>query len=287
MQYLIVNADDFGRNPGISRGIVEAHLHGIVTSTTVLMNCEDAPRSLEIAFGKAPELKIGVHLNLTYGKPLSISSKISTLIDEDGLFRSPNEAWHVLLGWNKDDLYTELTTQIERFIHTTGFMPTHLDAHYHSALLFPNALTVMLDLANKYSVPIRRPPVLEPIDNALAVLIQCFPNIEPVMAKEIINESKHIISRNTTVNWPDRLELSFSRPNITPENIELIISHLPHGVTELMCHPGYGDTTSIPAYRIERENELGILTNANIVKMIADQNIRLISFNELQPISSE
>ena len=30
---LIVNADDYGRSPGVSRGILQAHCEGIVTST--------------------------------------------------------------------------------------------------------------------------------------------------------------------------------------------------------------------------------------------------------------
>jgi len=34
---LVVNADDFGRTPGVNAGVVEAHLHGIVTSATVMV----------------------------------------------------------------------------------------------------------------------------------------------------------------------------------------------------------------------------------------------------------
>jgi hypothetical protein len=33
-KYLIVNADDFGQSPGINRGIIEAHEHGILTSAS-------------------------------------------------------------------------------------------------------------------------------------------------------------------------------------------------------------------------------------------------------------
>ena len=38
---LIVNADDFALTSGISRAIVEAHQKGIVTSTTILGNCDE------------------------------------------------------------------------------------------------------------------------------------------------------------------------------------------------------------------------------------------------------
>ncbi len=31
MKHLIVNADDFGRTPGVNEGVLEAHRSGIVT----------------------------------------------------------------------------------------------------------------------------------------------------------------------------------------------------------------------------------------------------------------
>src|SRR5439155_1370287 len=40
MRYLIVNGDDFGASPAINRGIMEAHLHGILTSTSLLVKTE-------------------------------------------------------------------------------------------------------------------------------------------------------------------------------------------------------------------------------------------------------
>lgn len=36
-RFLIVNADDFGQSPGVNRGIIEAHEHGIVTSASLMV----------------------------------------------------------------------------------------------------------------------------------------------------------------------------------------------------------------------------------------------------------
>ena len=44
---LIVNADDFGLTAGVSRGILEAHRSGIVTSTTLLVNRDIPPGQVE------------------------------------------------------------------------------------------------------------------------------------------------------------------------------------------------------------------------------------------------
>ena len=66
---LIVNADDFGLTAGVSRGILDAHRKGIVTSTTVIVNRSIDPALVEqlVASG----LGVGLHLNLTLGRPIS------------------------------------------------------------------------------------------------------------------------------------------------------------------------------------------------------------------------
>ena len=49
---LIVNADDFGLAPGVSAGILTAHRHGIVSSTTLLATAAigaDSVRALATA----------------------------------------------------------------------------------------------------------------------------------------------------------------------------------------------------------------------------------------------
>ncbi|MFH2038505.1 MAG: ChbG/HpnK family deacetylase, partial [Chloroflexota bacterium] len=46
---LIVNADDYGRTRGVSSGIRSAHILGIVTSTTAMMNMPGVDNYLEDA----------------------------------------------------------------------------------------------------------------------------------------------------------------------------------------------------------------------------------------------
>ena len=79
---LIVNADDFGLSEGVCLGILKAHRDGILTSTTCMMNMENIEKYLEMT--KAyPNLGLGVHLNITVGKPLT---KVS-FIDEKTRFK--------------------------------------------------------------------------------------------------------------------------------------------------------------------------------------------------------
>ena len=66
---LIVNADDYGLTAGVSRGILDAHRRGIVTSTTLLVNRPVDPALIEAL--KASGMGVGLHLNLTLGPPVA------------------------------------------------------------------------------------------------------------------------------------------------------------------------------------------------------------------------
>jgi predicted glycoside hydrolase/deacetylase ChbG (UPF0249 family) len=281
MRHLIINADDFGRFVGISRGILDTHLRGLVTSTTVMVTCEDVLSSVEMAMQEAPELRMGLHINLTYGKPLSTPNRVPTLVDEAGLFRTPIEPSSVFLGWRTDDLWQEMNAQIERFIWLTGKLPTHLDSHYHAAFLFPIALSVMLDLAVQYGLPVRRPPSLVPVAKAVATLLHVFPKTAYEDAGKIIRDLKNVLVEYPSVVFPDKLELGFSRPHISLEKMKAILRDLPHGITELMCHPGYVDAVDTNPYRIEREKEVEVLSSVDVREVLVKQDIRLISFDKL------
>ncbi|HDN80491.1 MAG TPA: ChbG/HpnK family deacetylase, partial [Chloroflexi bacterium] len=89
-RYLIVNADDFGRSPGVNRGIIKAYREGIVSSTSVMTNqpyFEEAASLLR----DHPSLGAGVHLVFTAWKPVLPPEKIPSLVDEKGFFL-PQEA---------------------------------------------------------------------------------------------------------------------------------------------------------------------------------------------------
>lgn len=121
---LIINADDFGYTDGISEGIIYAYIHGIVTSTTVLMNSVNIEKQFE-KLKDAEGLGVGVHLNLTTGNSLTNGKSIS---NNEGYFFNRKE-----IDFTKFDIievYNEWKAQIEKYIEITGKLPTHLDSHH-------------------------------------------------------------------------------------------------------------------------------------------------------------
>jgi predicted glycoside hydrolase/deacetylase ChbG (UPF0249 family) len=67
---LIVNADDFGYFDGVSRGILELAEQGVVTATGIMANGPAVAGWFE-RLRKLPGLSLGVHLNVTLGRPLT------------------------------------------------------------------------------------------------------------------------------------------------------------------------------------------------------------------------
>src|SRR5699024_11609405 len=63
------NADDFGLTKGITDGIITSHKNGVVYSTTLMMNGLAVDYALQ-EIKKCPTLNVGIHLVLTWGKPL-------------------------------------------------------------------------------------------------------------------------------------------------------------------------------------------------------------------------
>jgi predicted glycoside hydrolase/deacetylase ChbG (UPF0249 family) len=124
---LIINADDFGLTVGVNRAVEEAHRGGILTSTTVLVGGDAAEEAGDVA-RRCPELGIGLHVNLTHGRPLLDPAHVRTLVDRDGQL-DPGLARRALFGRvDAREVYAEVAAQAER-LRSFGVEPTHWDSH--------------------------------------------------------------------------------------------------------------------------------------------------------------
>lgn len=146
---LILNADDFGYTKEINRGIMHGMRNGIITSTTVLTNCEIDPSDCE-ELKSIKHIGIGLHLNLTLEKPLTNGSSIQ---DNNGYFYDRKQLDFSQL--NLTEVEQEFRAQIKRFIELFQQLPSHFDSH-HSIHDHPTILTITLKLMQEYKMPARR-----------------------------------------------------------------------------------------------------------------------------------
>ena len=280
-QHLIVNADDYGRTPGVSQGILQAHRLGIVTSTTAMINQPGIEAQLDEALAE-PRLGVGLHLVFTAGRPVLPANQAPGLVDSSGCFLDQHSVWAQAERIPLDQLQAELSAQIERFRALAGHLPDHLDCH-HFVHLYPPFFQIYADLAADHGLPLRMPfppqPEFRRASGRLAYLVG-FP---PDLVRGMIATNSNLVQARGLAH-PDHFVTSFfGAKALTREHLLALLEELPGGVSELMCHPGYEDSALGGSdYRAERERELALLTDEAVRQRVDALGIELVTFGVLQ-----
>ena len=275
---LIVNADDYGLLPSVSAGIRHAYTHGIVTSTTVMMNMPSATTDLHTARRECPHLGLGVHLLLTAGKPLLPPAAVPSIVALSDGVRFPRR--EVLFAraseLNPAEVQAEWGAQIEAFIAVTGQRPTHFDSHHHASYATPELFTAMLALAREYGVAIRMPV-------ATAALAETVLALDAAVVATFMTRLQPVLAGARDVKMPAAFEPSFYADGATAAGLSHILAGLPDGTTEIMCHPAYADPAlaETTSYSHQRPIELEALTQPGLRARLAEAGVTLISFAAL------
>jgi predicted glycoside hydrolase/deacetylase ChbG (UPF0249 family) len=287
---LIVNADDFGVTPDVTSGILTAHQDGIVTASTAMMNFPGTAEALIQAHECYPDLGLGVHLVLTSGPPLLPAAEVSTLVQDNGDFRSLRTFIEAIPQVILDEARAEMRAQIERFL-VTGLTTDHIDSHHHITLFHPSLFEIMLDLAAEYGVPIRQ-PIPESIRayieySTVANIGHRFHSLLNISTKEEADDfwrTAMSLLANSGVICPDFLIDTFYGTDATLEHLLQIIDNLPTGVSEIMCHPGYvsEELRVVSSYVSQRQTELAIPTHPVLRAQLAEKGIQLTTFARMK-----
>ena len=150
----IINADDFGMSDDINRAIERTFERGCVTSASLATNGARAADALKFARGN-PSLRIGVHLTLTEGVPLSDPASLPLLVGADGRLT----CGFVRLLWLSfaresallEQAELEWRKQIDAALEY-GLVISHLDSHRHVHMI-PALFRLVLKLRREYGVP--------------------------------------------------------------------------------------------------------------------------------------
>ncbi|MCX6083259.1 MAG: ChbG/HpnK family deacetylase [Chloroflexi bacterium] len=271
---MIVNADDYGHTPGVSDGIRDSHLHGIVTSTTAMMNMPGVEETLHKASQECPRLGLGVHLVLTSGIPLLPTSQLPSLIAGHNSFPDEMDLIQRIPLIDQKEVSAEWHAQVERFVSVTGHTPDHLDSHHHISFLSPGLFRVMLELSEKYQCAIRFPTGEAAIDMVSDLPVE--------LAQECLESNLRLLNEYHA-RHPEHFIKSFYGENATRPALLDLLLNLPNGTTEIMCHPGYTDEVLMGSstYHQQREAELSIFTDGKILALVKERNIELINFGDL------
>ena len=251
MKRLIVNADDFGRSPGVNAGVLETHRRGIVSSATVLVLENSAARGIREAAERGRELSLGLHFALTGGgRPAAAARDVPNLAP-DGRFRRNRADLPDRLP--EAEIEAELEAQIGIFESLARKPPSHLDSHHHVAL-HPSVGPVFAAVARRRSLPVRASS----------------------------DEARESL-RAAGVKTPDRFVDTFYGTGVSFDALEDVVDSLTDGTTEVMCHPGRADDAlrAASTYVDEREFEIDVLCDPRIRALLKSHRIELIGFDRL------
>jgi chitin disaccharide deacetylase len=257
---LILNADDFGLTPGINRAIAELHSAGALTSATLMANGPAFDDAIRIARAQ-PTLGIGCHIVLTDGIPLAPLEHIPGLLGSDRKSLRPSLSDFVqalLRGKIKPaEIELEALFQIHR-LQQAGIKITHLDTHKHTHI-FPLVARRLLALAESNRIPAIR----NPFEPRWSIALGKSPILRRLQIGTLRTLQPRFLAlpqiRSGRVRTTSGTLGISATGQLNSDTLRAILTAMPSGTWELVCHPGYNDcdldavTTRLRATRdIER-----------------------------------
>ncbi|RYZ36100.1 MAG: ChbG/HpnK family deacetylase [Myxococcaceae bacterium] len=240
---LILNADDLGYDPGITRGLLRALREGVVSSATLLVN---TPWSEEAA-RQAQGLAIGLHLNLDRGPPVGPGFPREFRTMEGGF-----------IGVHADQLPADVVeaeafAQLGRAELLLGRPVTHLDVHKHLHR-HPRVLEGLARVARRAGLPVRS------IDADMRSALR---------ARGVATNDHFVGESGEEACW-------------TPERFAEALAALPsEGITEWMCHPGHLPEFVTSRYAAQREVELATFLHPRSREALDKAGLRPTDFRVL------
>lgn len=277
MKKIIIQGDDWGYSDESNTGIEYAYENGILTETTVLANLLDVRKKMEYRSRinnlenksslNKPKLGIGIHLNVTFGKPLSPKWPFSEFTRPHKGSGKPEEwigsVWQkYFMQFTSSQVEEEYRRQVELGLEIFGDID-HIDSHHFSAAYKP-LKGVYERLAKEYQIAVR--PVA-PLSE------------KPVYGGDFVVRQGDIDKfKRIGIKIADRycLKLFFNEKNPNKSFLREI-NNIDDGKTaEIMFHPAKGPKAD--SWRIK---DLDLLTSRPVLDYFNDKNIQLITYKEL------
>jgi predicted glycoside hydrolase/deacetylase ChbG (UPF0249 family) len=287
---LIINADDYGWGKKLTDTIIECHLNGIVTSTTLMVNMPASEYAAKRALGFSL-LSVGVHLNLTEGTPILPYREVPDLVNEQGVF--PGNSTQSIRLWRYgknifNQVYRELSAQIE-YCQFLGITPSHCDSHHgiHKLPVVRRAMVrAMLDNKIKRArTPLSYHRIRQDVKKSNSLIPWLHNNVKraPAILMHILGHQMLRRDGIITPRWKASLGMGLPSGNSPKEQLLSCIAATPNGCSEILLHPGNHDKEDNPSdWQLNTwAKDTPICLDSEVSIFIKNSSIRLMSYNDL------
>jgi predicted glycoside hydrolase/deacetylase ChbG (UPF0249 family) len=281
---LIVTADDYGLCHSVNQAIEECLSAGIVRATCVMANM-DFYGDAKFLRRRFPEVSIGIHWNVTQGKPVLSSGLVPTLVNNEGVFWTTTELqrrwWSGAVKLK--ELQAELRAQFDRLIEITGsvdFWNTHQNCH-----VFPGLFQAFVRFGVQLKIPAMRCHRRMTVPNGISSLRYNLKHPQYWLKGQVISwlcsqaESRGTVMPDARLYAPD-----FSW---TGDGLERIIQDIEwHKVTkavEIVTHPATAVNTGLFGHLTDsRVQEYEILRERTLIDRLRECAVEPSGFESLR-----
>ena len=145
---IILNADDFGLTHEANLGIAKAFNEGFCSQASVVTNTNYFDEAVSLAEKNNFKHKVGLHINLFDGTPLTSGIKKLKQYARSDLFDYHPDFLHRVTPMYADVIAEEIEAQIQKYL-SGGFSLMNIDSH-HCAFYDIPVLYGLIPLLKKY-----------------------------------------------------------------------------------------------------------------------------------------
>jgi hopanoid biosynthesis associated protein HpnK len=265
----------------VNEAVELAHRDGVLSSASLMVGEPDADDAVARA-RRLPNLRVGLHVVLVEGTPVSPPDEIPDLVDSSGRFPSDMVKAGVkffFLPRVRRQLALEIRAQFTAFART-DLMLDHANTHKHIHL-HPTVAAMIIHIGREFGLRAMRLPV-EP-----AAPIAAQGTLGDAALRLWTRQLRWTLRRAGMIANDHMFGLAWSGA-MTEARVLSLIPHLPDGVSEIYFHPARELTErlarTMPRYR--HADELQALLSPRIAAALADAGVARTTFSALVAAAS-
>ena len=236
----------------MNAAVEAAHRDGILSATSLMVGAPAAADAVARA-RRLPNLRVGLHVVLVDGAPLTDRAQIPDLLDAGGQLRNDLARYGAEIAMRpalRRQAGKEIAAQFEAY-KSTGLPLDHVDAHRHFHL-HPTIAGLIMRIGPRYGMRALRVPV------------------EPRQVVAAIDPQARRSASRITAPWAAWLRRRAQRAGLTTADavfgfawsgamtaprLAALVERLPAGIVEIYLHPATTDgfPGAAPGYRYAEE----------------------------------
>jgi predicted glycoside hydrolase/deacetylase ChbG (UPF0249 family) len=206
---IIANADDFGLNAAVNKGILYCYENGYINSTSIMTNRLNFEEAIDMIHANKIIINVGLHVDFVNFKPAS-DFRDKRFLTSSGIWdqKKTDNVFNFFGSQTKRYFFNEIEAQIQKVLKT-GVRLTHMDTHRHLHIL-PSYFKIFIKVAKQYNLKLRLAQSFNE-GNHLKFLYRKFVNNEIKKAGSNYSDSfetvSHFLSQTHDINSPLTTEI--------------------------------------------------------------------------------